>query len=58
MRVSGEAIPDKKIVSQVLRSPPKKIDYVILAIEESKDVSIYSFDELNGSLLTHEERLC
>ena len=34
-----------------------KFDRVVSTIEESKDMSTYSFDELMSSLLAHEARL-
>lgn len=57
MRALGETITEKKIVCKVLRSLPRKFDTIVSAIEESKDMSAYSFDELKGSLLTHEVRM-
>lgn len=52
MRSFGEEVLEKMIVTQVLRSLPSKFtfDHVVAAIEESKDFSTYSFDELIGSL--------
>jgi hypothetical protein len=55
--LTGEAIPDQRIVEKVLRSLPNKFEMVVTAILESKDLSKFSTDELMGSLLTHETRL-
>lgn len=52
-----EEIGDKIIVSKVLWSLPPKFDHMIEAIEESKDLSKFSFDELIGSLQSHESRI-
>ncbi|XP_049936006.1 retrovirus-related Pol polyprotein from transposon TNT 1-94 [Nymphaea colorata] len=57
MKSFGEAITEQKVVEKVLRSLPSKFDHVVTAIEESKDLSIYSIDELMGSLLAHEQRM-
>jgi hypothetical protein len=53
----GEAIPDQRIVEKVLISLPNKFEMVVTTIIESKDLSIFSIDELMGSLLSHETRL-
>ena len=57
MKSYGEHLPDHIIVAKVLRSLTPKFDHVVAAIEESKDLSTYSFDELMGSLQAHEVRL-
>jgi hypothetical protein len=57
IRLTGEAIPDQRIVEKVLRSLPNKFEMVVTKILESKDLSCFSTDELIGSLLTHETRL-
>ena len=52
-----ENLSNETIVSKVLRSLTKDFDHVVAAIEESKDLSKCSFDELIGSLLAHEVRI-
>ncbi|KAH6768896.1 hypothetical protein C2S51_014232 [Perilla frutescens var. frutescens] len=57
MRSCGEKITDQTIVEKALRSLTPKFDHVVAAIEESKDLSNFSFEELMGSLQTHESRI-
>jgi hypothetical protein len=53
----GESIEDKKIVEKVLRSLPPKFDTLVVTLEESKDLSQFSLDELQASLINHEYRV-
>lgn len=46
---------DKRIVQKVLRSIPPKYDYVVTATQESKDFSVYTFNELTSSLQVYAE---
>jgi hypothetical protein len=57
IRLTGESIPNQRIVEKVLKSISKKFEMVVTTILESKDLSNFSTDELMGSLLTHETRL-
>ena len=57
MKTYGESLSNEIVVSKVLRSLTSDFDHVVAAIEESKDLSQYSFDELMGSLLSHEVRI-
>ena len=57
MRTYGEKISDETIVAKVLRSLTPKFDHVVAAIEEAKDLSVLSVDELMGSLQAHEARI-
>lgn len=57
MKVYGEEVSEQKVVCKVLRSLTAKFDHVVAAIEESKDMETYTFNELMGSLQNHESRL-
>lgn len=57
MRSYGEIIGDETVVRKVLRSLTNDYIHIVATIEESKELANYSFDELMGSLLTHEDRI-
>jgi len=57
MRNLGEEMPDDKIVEKILRTLVEKFTYVVCAIEESKDIKELTVDELQSSLLVHEQNL-
>eukprot|EP00253_Pinus_taeda_P009946 PITA_09946 len=57
MRTHGETIEERRIVEKILRVLPSKFDAIVTTIEETKDLSSFSVDELHASLITHEQRL-
>ena len=57
IRAYGDTISEQTVVAKVLKSLTIKFDHVVAAIKESKDLATYTFDELMGSLQTHESRL-
>ena len=57
MRVYGERMEDVVVIKKILRSMTFKYDYVVCSIEESNDLDILSIDELQSSLLVHEQKM-
>ncbi|KAJ7971778.1 Retrovirus-related Pol polyprotein from transposon TNT 1-94 [Quillaja saponaria] len=53
----GEKMRDVTIVEKILRSLTAKYDYVVCSIEESKNIDALSLDELQSSLLVHEQKM-
>lgn len=58
MKANGETEKkDQVVVEKILRSMTQKFDYVVCSIEESKDIDTLTIDELQSSLLVHEQRM-
>ncbi|PNX99782.1 copia-type polyprotein [Trifolium pratense] len=57
MTAHGERIEQVMVVEKILRSMHEKFNYVVCSIEESNDVTTLSIDELQSSLLVHEQRM-
>lgn len=47
---------DSKVVEKVLRNLSERFIYIVCVIEESKDIKNISIDELQSSLLVHEQK--
>ena len=56
MRVYGDVMTDVTVVEKILRSLIDKFNYIVCAIEESKDIDAMSIDELQSSLIVHEQK--
>lgn len=50
----GYNITKEEVVAKILRSLASKFDYVAVAIEEVKDITKLSLENLSGSLQAHE----
>ncbi|KAA8550309.1 hypothetical protein F0562_001993 [Nyssa sinensis] len=57
MRIHGDKMADVTIIEKILRSMTAKFNYVVCSIEESKDTDSMSIDELQSSLLVHEQKM-
>ncbi|XP_028089236.1 uncharacterized protein LOC114289666 [Camellia sinensis] len=57
MKSYGERVEQKRIVEKILVSLPEKYNTMVGIIEETKDISEMSVQELMGSLKAHEQRL-
>ncbi|XP_008240586.1 PREDICTED: uncharacterized protein LOC103339089 [Prunus mume] len=57
MRIHGDKLDDVTIIKKILRSMALKFDYVVCSIEESNNIDEMLIDELQSSLLVHEQRL-
>ncbi|XP_057485139.1 uncharacterized protein LOC130771542 [Actinidia eriantha] len=56
MRIYGETMKDVTVVEKILRSLTDKFNYIVFSIEESKDIDTLSIDELQSSLIVHEQK--
>lgn len=56
MRNHGESMPDVKIVEKILRSLTDQYNFIVCSIEESRDIESLTVDELQSSLVVHEQK--
>lgn len=54
IRSNGEKMEDVKIIKMILRTLTEKFTYVVVSIEESKNVDEMSIEELQSTLIVHE----
>ena len=57
LRRNGETHPDMRISEKILRSLDPKFDFIVVALEETKDLETMSVEELVGSLQAHEQKV-
>ncbi|XP_019464289.1 PREDICTED: uncharacterized protein LOC109362714 [Lupinus angustifolius] len=57
MKGYGEAITDTMVIRKIMRSLLPRFDFIVVAIEESKDVTLMKIEEKQSSLEAHELRL-
>ena len=47
---------DIQIVEKIQRTLTERFNYIVVSIEESKDINCLSVDELQSSLIVHEQK--
>lgn len=57
MWIHGDKTKDVLIVEKILQSLTPNFNFVVCSIEEANDVGLLSIDELQSSLLVHEQKL-
>ncbi|KAK7259271.1 hypothetical protein RIF29_24873 [Crotalaria pallida] len=57
LRISKAKIDEVAVIEKILRSMTPKFNYVVCSIEESNDLDALTIDELQSSLLIHEQRM-
>lgn len=57
MHVHRDKTEEVTIVEKILRSMTLKFNFVVCVIEESHDIDMLSIDELQSSLLIHEQNI-
>jgi len=57
MKACGESILENVITAKILRSMIPKFNYVVCSIEESNNLDTMIINELQSSLLVHEQRM-
>ncbi|KAM1155777.1 hypothetical protein ACFX13_027213 [Malus domestica] len=57
IRSNGGTMEEVKVMEKIVRSSTPTFNYIVCSIEEVKDVAKLRVDELQSSLLVHEQRL-
>ena len=57
MKYHGENIEDRRVVEKFLRSLLQRFESLVMTLKENKDLSQFTIDELQASLINHEHRL-
>ena len=57
MKIHGENMQQVAIIEKILRSMTSRFDYVVCSFEESNNLDTLTIDELQSSLLVHEQRM-
>ena len=57
LKSHGEDIEYQRVVEKILRSLPPRFENLVVTLEEHTNMSTFTIDELQASLINHEHRL-
>ena len=57
LKSHGEAIEEQRVVEKILKSLPPRFENLVVTLEEHIDMSTFTIDELQDSLINHEHKL-
>ena len=56
LKSHGEAIEDRRVVEKILRSLSPRFENLVVTLEEHTNMTTFTIDELQASLINHEHR--
>ena len=57
LKYYGEPISDQRVFEKILRSLPPKFENLVVTLEEHTDMSTFTIDELQASLINHGHKI-
>ena len=57
LKYHGENIEYQRVVEEILSCIPPIFESLVVTLEENKDISVFTIDELQASLINHEHIL-
>ena len=57
LKSHGEPITDQRVVEKILKSLSPRFENLVVTLEEHTNMSTFTINELQASLINHEHRL-
>ena len=57
LKSHGEAIEDQRVVEKILKSLPPRFENLVVTLEQHTDMTAFTINELQASLINHEHRI-